>query len=198
MKKLSIQTITSRDFAENSYIAEYKDKLIIIDPGCSQEELKPAIGNRQLAIVLLTHGHYDHIISLDYFKPEIVYAHINEKNIIENSGNNMSAFTGSPIEVKGINYYSGEKHTMDGIEFYHVPGHTAGCVLIKVENALFTGDTLFEDTIGRTDLYSGNMESMKKSLRIFSGFNPDIKCYPGHGRPFTLEYALENNPFIKR
>jgi len=86
---------------------------------------------------------------------------------------------------------------MDGIEFFHVPGHTAGGVLIKIEDALFTGDTLFYDTVGRTDFFSGDPVQLRNSLKIFGRFSKDTVCYPGHGQPFCLRDAFDVNYFLR-
>ncbi len=197
---MEIKTITSELIMENTYIVKRESDIIVIDPGCSPEQLQFQISNfkSQIKYVLLTHGHYDHTASLENFDKSKIYAHIDEKPLIEDASLNMSFLTGDNFEFEGINYYSGKTHEMDGVKFYHVPGHTNGGVIIEMGNCLFTGDTLFADTVGRTDIPTGSAEKLRKSLDIFGFFDKGIMCYPGHGEPFKLGRAYESNYFLKK
>lgn len=87
---------------------------------------------------------------------------------------------------------------MNKFEFTHVPGHTGGCVLIGYEKHLFTGDTLFFDTVGRTDVPTGSSHRLKESLAVFDNMSEDLVCYPGHGDSFMLKTAREVNYFLKK
>ncbi len=197
---MEIKTITSELIMENTYIVKRESDIIVIDPGCSPEQLHSQISNfkSQIKYVLLTHGHYDHTAALGNFDKSTIYAHIDEKSLIEDPEYNMSAYAGKPVKYTGINYYTGKKHEMDGIEFFHVPGHTAGGVLINIEGALFTGDTLFADTVGRTDIPTGSSKNLRKSLEIFNSFDKNIICYPGHGPRFSLAKAFNSNFYLKK
>lgn len=197
---MEIKTITSELIMENTYIVKRESDIIVIDPGCSPEQLHSQISNfkSQIKYVLLTHGHYDHTASLENFDKSKIYAHIDEKPLIENPEYNMSAYAGKPVKYTGINYYAGKIHEMDGIKFYHVPGHTAGGVIIEMENFLFTGDTLFADTVGRTDIPTGDSDKLRKSLEVFDSFDKNIICYPGHGSRFSLANAFKTNYYLFR
>lgn len=198
---MRIETLISSPYGENTYILDIgKGKAVVIDPGADGRLITSKIADMKLKpeFVFLTHGHYDHILGLGAFDPAIVWAHESERSALENHEINLSCFLGTPLAIKGINYYGDNFHRIENFEFTHVPGHTAGCVLIGFEKSLFTGDTLFFDTVGRTDVPTGSSQKLKKSLEVFNSMSEDIICYPGHGDSFTLKTAREVNYFLKK
>lgn len=195
---MKIVTFISEDFQENTYFLINNNDAVIIDPGLKIESIKPFISKEKLKIkyVLLTHGHYDHIASAASL-PVLFYAHEDEKLLMEDGEINLSVYVKNKnITLKNIRYFSGEKYEMDNFEIYHTPGHTAGSVIIKAGNNLFTGDTLFLDTVGRTDLPTGDARKLQQSLEIFDSFDKNIMCFPGHGKPFKLSDAYKYNYFL--
>jgi len=190
---VKVKTLVSGDFGENTYIVERKSGKILIDPGFEQGISLP---DKDFKYILLTHGHYDHIRGALLFDPNIIFAHESEKELLEDAAKNMSAYIGGEIVLENIRYFSGERYDMDGIEFFHTPGHTSGCVVIKIEDCCFSGDTLFEDTVGRTDLPTGDSRALQKSLALFDSFDKDTLVYPGHGKPFKLSDAYDINYFL--
>ena len=82
------------------------------------------------------------------------------------------------------------------LSFIHTPGHTKGCMCIRVNNEMFTGDTLFAGSIGRTDLYSGNYKQIEKSLKKLSKYEDNINIHPGHGPSSTLGIEKVSNPYM--
>jgi len=84
-----------------------------------------------------------------------------------------------------------------GIKIMNFPGHTPGSIIIKVEDNLFTGDILFKESVGRTDLPGGNSRNMNESLKIIKTFDKKLKIFPGHGPESTMEEELENNYFLR-
>lgn len=197
---MKITVITDADYAENCYLVEHENHAYIIDPGAAIEAVKSAVSNTPLPLkaIFLTHGHYDHTFSAGSLENIPIYAHVNEKMLLEDASINLSAYTGSPVTLDSVIYFSADRHDIDGFEFIHTPGHTAGCVVIKIGDSLFSGDTLFYDTIGRTDLPTGDPKAMQKSLKIFNGFDKGLMVYPGHGEPFLLGDAYKINYFLKR
>jgi len=195
---MQIKTLVSDAFEENTYIIEDNGSIAVIDPGASILELRSIIANMKstLKYTLLTHGHYDHILSAMALGAPI-YAHENEKRMLEDSGVNLSSRIGQKIVLKGVNYFKGDKFTLDEFEFYHTPGHTAGGVVIKTGNNLFTGDTLFLDTVGRTDTPTGDPKLLQKSMKVFDSFDKGLTCYPGHGELFLLTDAYAVNYFLR-
>lgn len=197
---MRILTVTDNQYGENCYIVLLNDFIYIIDPGIDIAAVKTVIERERLPVkaVFLTHGHYDHTISACSFGNTPIYAHATERELLEDPAINLSSYTGSPVSVKPVNYYNGETYSMDGFEFIHTPGHTAGCVVIKIDNSLFSGDTLFGDTVGRTDLPTGDSKILQKSLKLFDAFDKNLMVYPGHGEEFLLGDAYKQNYFLRK
>ncbi len=197
---MEVLTFISDDFQENTYFLIDNKNLIIIDPGVDFKLIKSEISKNKFIIkyILLTHGHYDHIISAAGLDA-VIYAHENEKILIEDAELNLSVYAiNNKIILKNVNYYTGPKYELDNFEIFHTPGHTDGSVIIKSGNNLFTGDTLFFNTVGRTDLPTGDSLKLQESLEIFKKFSKNTICYPGHGAPpFLLGDAFKQNYFLK-
>lgn len=190
---MEIVTFVSSDFQENTYFLIKNNELIIIDPGIDEEKIKSEIKKRDLKLkyVLLTHGHYDHILSAPAIDT-IVYAHEDEKMLLQDAELNLSIYISNrKIILKNVKYFTGGFFELDNFEIFHTPGHTAGSVVIKIDNNLFTGDTLFLDTVGRTDLPTSNAKRLQESLKIFKNYDKNTMCYPGHGQSFKLSDAFK-------
>lgn len=176
----------------------------VVDPGAKGE--KPAALIRELGLkpvgVLLTHSHFDHILGIPGLRavwPDLpVYCH---RLDIPQELTQVTFGVESPTVTAFGNltpYEEGD--TVDvgplKVEVLHTPGHTSGSVTLKVEDALFTGDTLFRGSMGRTDL-GGNYAQMMASLRRLAGLPGDFKVYPGHEGFSTLEAERACNPCIR-
>ena len=187
----------------NSYIIK-KNKVILIDPTGRIEKMESYFSDCELVAVLLTHGHFDHIKTVDklyakYHMPiclnkgdhELVKDEKEYQNNIKIFG--TSAMIKSPI----IDIEEGEQK-ISNFDFtvFHTPGHTMGSVIYLFDDNLFTGDTLFKDSVGRTDLKGGNEKMLKDSLRFIKTLNPSLKVLPGHGESSTLEIELNNNIYL--
>lgn len=182
--------VTSKGFRTNTYVI---DNEIIIDPG---EDIGQYVNKENEYIVLLTHAHFDHILGLPEIKVKELYVHPLDSKLLQNAKENLSILLDEP--------FSWSKPWKDISEKYkiiHTPGHTPGSCVIHIDNYLFTGDTLFFDSIGRTDLLNSSPEDMKKSLKTLKQFLISLPkntfIAPGHMRTGTLEEVLENNPFLK-
>ena len=154
----------------NCYILEKGNKLLIIDPGDEYEKIKENINGKEILKILITHHHEDHIGALKYFDQDLILAP-QEKTY------NIGPFTFEVIQTKG--------HTQDSVTYY-----------FPHENVMFTGDFLFKETIGRTDMETGSMEDMKKSLNKIKKYQNNIKIYPGHGPSTTLKQEKITNYFL--
>lgn len=198
---IEVHKITAGPFMTNTYVLKQNNQVIIIDASGKIEKIKEIIADGNVLALLLTHGHFDHIKIADELKKQYnipIYLHPFDfelaTNRVLNSYGDISEVVHS--EMKELN----EGCIQIGnfiFEVIHAPGHTEGCVMLQIEDKLFSGDVLFKQSIGRTDLFSGNERKMKQSLRMFRDMNPDLKIYPGHGEDTTIADELINNPFLK-
>ena len=204
---MNIEMITTGSFYTNSYIISNDEKeCVIVDPGLNYGKAAELIKNKYTPIgILITHGHMDHIDGIKYFKDLPIYIYKEEKRLLINPDFNLYDMIGSTIPFNiddlKINYVSDNdiiKISNFEFEVIYTPGHTIGSCCYKIDNDLFTGDTLFNMSCGRCDFPTGDMELMNESLnKLMNLFNDDIKCYPGHNDITTIGYERLNNPFLK-
>ncbi len=182
-------------------------KAIIIDPGADEEKIRAVLAKHQLnpGLVINTHGHYDHIGCDDKFGVKI-YAHRQEVAILKSAGLNFSSFlSGISFSVKSDVQAVDDKETINfeglELEVIHVPGHSPGAVALLLKkpkkNILFSGDSLFCQSIGRTDFAGASHELLVKSIkeRLFV-LPEDTVVYPGHGPATTIGEEKSSNPFL--
>jgi glyoxylase-like metal-dependent hydrolase (beta-lactamase superfamily II) len=204
---MDIKRVVSGQIEVNCYIIydEVSKKAVIIDPGTDFEKVTSEIEQFGLIPELLinTHGHWDHIFSDDsirakYNIPLAISAE--DAKMLSDAHKNASFFMGCSVEIKApeIILKDGEKLKTSFCEFDIVstPGHTKGGVCLVLEDNIFTGDTLFAGSVGRTDLPGGNMKEMQKSLSKLIKFGKNLKVFPGHGPASTLENEMRHNPFL--
>ena len=173
--------------------------MAIIDPGDDWErilhQVKKAEG--EVKYILLTHGHYDHTTAV----PDLVKALPGVQVYIHQADANGAGSQLFPLaaQVKDLNNYDeGDTLSLGSltIEVLHTPGHSKGSVTLKVGDVLFTGDTLFCGSCGRTDLRGGSYEEIMASLKRLGELEGDFHVCPGHDRSSTLERERKYNPFL--
>lgn len=180
---------------------------VLIDPADSQDEISRMIDESGCSLkgILLTHGHFDHIMAADAVRDKYgvkVYASCDEKNTLEQPHINLGEAYGLKLSVKAdVWHKDGEILKLAGfdIEALHTPGHTEGgsCYYIREIGVLFSGDTLFCGSVGRTDFPGGSMSEIVRSIKEKVMLLPDdTKVYPGHGEGTSVGYERENNPFL--
>ncbi len=164
---MEIKKIKLSDYRTNCYILSNEEGQIVIDPATN--EIDSYITN--LKAILITHYHVDHIGGLNNLKEK--------------------------YNVEVYDYQKLGKNNVSGFEFETilVKGHHETCVMFKFDNMLFTGDFLFKETIGRTDLPTGNYEEMMESIKKIKEYDDHV-VYPGHGAETTLDYEKVNNPYF--
>ncbi|GLC28624.1 MBL fold metallo-hydrolase [Clostridium omnivorum] len=204
---MEIKRIPAGVYAANCYIMcdESTKETAVIDPGGDGEDIIKAVKaiEGKVKYILLTHGHMDHTGAVGMLKEEFsvpVYIHKQDEQLIKNG-----AYMFGPLKFKGIEVEF-DKNVKENdifelgeseIKCIETPGHTPGGVCYLVNDSLFTGDTLFLRSIGRTDLEGGNFETIIESIKSkLMVLNDDIKVYPGHGPQSTIKYERENNPFF--
>lgn len=192
---------------ENTYVLTDSEtnQGMIIDPGCYTPAMKKELQNMaELKYIILTHAHGDHMGALNAIRRDypdaVLIAGAKEKNLLLDAENNGSMeFSPEPVSTEADRYVSeGDSVTLGSVTFtfMETPGHTEGGICICGDGKIFTGDTLFFRSIGRTDLYSGNMEQMRKSLQKLMRLPDEIQVLPGHGPGTSIGAEKKGNPFV--
>lgn len=204
---MQIEQMVLGGFATNCYLVTGPQPgvCLLIDPADSGPQLVRTLEQKGLepAAVLLTHGHYDHILAVPalqarwpwlpvYCHPLDVPAETVEYDMgqtfptVAAFGNLKPLAEGETLELAGLE-----------IAVLHTPGHTPGSVTFAVGDTLFTGDTLFCESIGRTDFAGGSDAQMAASLRRLAELPGDWRVLPGHEMETTLQHEREQNPYLK-
>lgn len=207
---MNIEVLCEHPNNANTYIISDLNNVIIIDPANDIRSIKTLIKDKKVCAILLTHGHYDHFKTLLKVLKEynvICYMHKNAKSKLENVDLSCARLFGCNIPFNIDNNlvkYVGEGTMIEienfKIKSFYKPGHTDCSVIYQIEDNLFTGDFLFEGSIGRCDLPTGNLVVMKKSLEEIKQFGKrsDVYIYPGHGDKTTLFNELKTNYYLLR
>ena len=179
-----IKTLPVGDLETNCYVVTNEKTLecVVIDPGDESNTILDYLESNHLTCkaIFLTHGHYDHVGAVEAAQEETgATVYMNAKDDAKNMHSFHFPFT---LPENGRTYDDGDVVSAAGIDFsiLSTPGHTPGSVVIRAEDALFTGDTLFRGSCGRTDLDGGSMEDMLQSLRKICSLEGDYEVYPGH------------------
>ena len=189
----------------NMYLVldEQDKKGVLIDATELLPEIIEDAKGYSIEYILLTHGHFDHILGLSDLQKSLNSKSVINKNdlIISNNINEFTRlFNIDEIEPPKYDFYvdDGDELTVGNMIFkvMATPGHTEGGVCYLVDDKLFSGDTIFRESIGRTDLFGGNYNKLKDSInnKIFS-LDDKIIIYPGHGEDTTVGHEKKFNPF---
>lgn len=205
---MAIHRIQCGALQSNAYLIERQGNAVLIDCGGDGAEILSFATKNKLNIkaILLTHGHIDHVEGVDIVVAQHqcpVYVHEDDLEFLQKSNLNLSARIYSvPLELKttAIAFKDRERLTVDAMEFevIHTPGHTPGSVCIRFGEYLFTGDTLFLNSVGNEFPPYGNFSLEIESIRnrLFT-LDENFRCYPGHGEPTSLAYEKINNPYCR-
>lgn len=204
-----IKSFLSGPLSVNCYVAadEMTKKAFIVDPGGHNIDMVNYCKENHFDVeyIILTHGHGDHIGGVAAAKKEFpnakLVACIHEKMMLADPNMNMSLLTcGTPIALAMDHYVTdGELLKVGNMElkFLHTPGHTPGGMCIVSGNVVFSGDTLFQQSIGRTDFPGSSYSAIKESIEKKLYTLPDnTTVLPGHMGSTTIGYEKENNPFV--
>ncbi len=204
---MRIQTIYIGHLSENCYILETESSAIVVDPGRFNNALRSAadrIKNKN-TLILLTHCHFDHISGTEklaeFLDCKVAIGEHEAENLIDDSVNLCTRFHLPENKRQAdILLKDNEEFSVGDLKFkvLHTPGHTSGSVCYLLNDVLISGDTLFNQNIGRTDLKTGSEQEMIKSLERLSNLDGDVKVYSGHGLPTTIAEEKANNIYMKR
>lgn len=207
---MKVEKFVTGIIGTNCYLAvnEETKQAVVIDPAASPARLMEHIREEGLKIeaILLTHGHFDHIMGIDGFLKEYavpVYVHEQDLPMMEDPRWNQSAvYTAGYTFSKAEPVRDGQILSYAGYEFkvLHTPGHTPGgcCYYVESEHVLFSGDTLFQRSVGRTDFEGSSMSDLIRGIREKLMTLPDdTHVYPGHMGETMIGYEREQNPFIQ-
>jgi glyoxylase-like metal-dependent hydrolase (beta-lactamase superfamily II) len=191
---MNIRKLTLGLYQTNTYLLANDTEAVVIDPGYEADTILDALAGKTLKAILLTHGHFDHVGAVKELVAETgceVWIHAAESTM-------------PPMVTAGPLYFT---HTYDegdtvspiaGLELtvLHTPGHTPGSVCLLMGNEMFSGDTLFACSFGRTDLPGGDPRKMMESLRRLASLQGNFFIHPGHGGSTTLDAEKRFNPYM--
>ena len=194
---MQILTMPVGAYQTNCYlVCGEKDQCVLIDPGYQAEEILAQAQRlgKVVAAILLTHGHFDHVGAVADIAAQTdckVYICEKEKALPE-------TFTAGKLYYTHT-YDQGDTITEAGLTFevLHTPGHTPGSVCLLCGDVMFSGDTLFAGSIGRTDFPGGDWGTIKASLGRLSELSADYRVLPGHGEETTLSFEKKTNPYMQ-
>lgn len=206
---MKIERLVVGAISTNCYLVMNEDTRdgFIVDPGDSEEKISAAIQKLNMApkAILLTHGHFDHILAAEDIRKLFsipIYVGEAEKEIIEDSQGNLSGSFGKSIALKPDQYVrDGQKLKIADfdIQVIHTPGHTKGgvCYYISSQETVFSGDTLFCESVGRSDFPTGSGPELIRSIRNKLLVLPDcVRVYPGHDQGTTIGHEKAYNAFL--
>lgn len=181
---------------------EESREVVVIDPGGEVRQVHSFIQKNHLTVkyVINTHGHGDHIGANGSFAAAIL-VHKIDKDLLHDPHLNLSESFGTRIASPQATRLLDDGDTVQvgrlTLEVIHTPGHTPGGICLRHDNVLFSGDTLFFEGVGRTDLPNGSSSALISSIKSRLMTLPDdCKVYPGHGPQTTIGHEREFNPFI--
>ncbi len=185
----------------NCYIVSEEKRAFIIDPGYESDEVLKYIKKNELQIeaIYITHGHPDHVGGVKQLKDTFmvpVYAPLKDRIWMGKSSYNQIGYE-IPVDtwVRDLDHINLLDHVFT---VYEVPGHSEGSTVLHTDHILFSGDTLFFQSIGRTDIPLSDFKSIFQSIkRLYALFDEDTIVYPGHGRATDIGHEKKFNPFVR-
>lgn len=198
---MNVKMLQVGPLGTNCYILEDEEtrRAAVIDPGGNAPAILKALEGAEVSYILLTHGHYDHtagVAELAKALPQAeVYIHERDFRGVDTSMCPLS------VQMEGVKFYDeGDCLPLGSrtIQVLHTPGHSQGSVTLRCEDLIFSGDTLFAGSCGRTDFLGGSIPKMMASLRRLGKLEGDFQVLPGHMGVSTLEEERRHNPYLRQ
>lgn len=208
---MNIISIPNGTLQANCYIVETEHAAVVIDPGYMERQLSAYVAENpnKIKFIMLTHRHFDHLAAANALKrmtgAKIVINKLDEGGLYSDLlslGTMAGGFYNKADPDAHADIYVDEGDTVTAADMVfkvlYTPGHSEGGICFLIDNILFSGDTLFKGSIGRTDFPSSNIAEMRESLDRLCTLPDDTVVYPGHGEPTTIGYEKSTNMFLKR
>lgn len=194
-----MQQFKENETYAHGYLLCRFDTCYLIDPSHDFEGINHALNGRNIAGILITHAHQDHVHLIGEFDVPI-FIHFDDAHLLFEDQYNGYSPNSHPYKKKNLDLRYIKDHDKipfadQFIEVLHTPGHTKGSVCFLYDQKLFTGDILFKGSVGRHDLYSGSLTELRKSVLELGKLPANTKIYPGHDETTTMRYEHKNNPF---
>jgi len=195
---LNIKTMPLGAYQTNCYLVwdSESHSCVVIDPGFDAQSVLLAARHlgKTIEAILLTHGHFDHVGAVK----EIVADTDCKVYLCEQDLSMPAQLTAGSLYYTDL-YGEGDRITLAGVEFsvLHTPGHTPGSVCLIAGEHMFSGDTLFSGSCGRTDLPGGSWQTIRTSLARLAGLTENLQVHPGHGESTTLDHERMYNPYMR-
>lgn len=204
-----LETIKVGELETNCYIFGDKNgEAVVIDPGDNADVIMQNVNKHNCTIkyIVLTHGHFDHIGAVAALKKQTqakVIIHELDADCLTDATRNLSYYMGMPeIQIEADSVIKEGEIIEAGnrkLTVIHTPGHTAGSICLKAEEMLFSGDTLFKESAGRTDLPGGSSKQIMESINEkLMKLDDAMLVYPGHSECSTIGYERKHNPFVEK
>jgi len=195
---MKIIKLTGGAFSTNTYVIIRDDSAVVIDPVNTQQILTAA-GDCKLSAILLTHGHFDHTTAAGELKEKTgakIHIHKDDAVMLNDKDKAFAAMFPQWFNPCEADVLLNDGDTAEGFSVKSTPGHSKGSVLFLLDNIMFSGDTLFANSVGRIDGYGGNAAQQAESLRQINKMNGDYRILPGHGEETTLEQEKQVNFYL--
>lgn len=205
---MKVVRILAGEFGSNCWLVFDEATLdaVIIDPSPTVRKIKEILLERRvnLRCILLTHGHFDHMLACDTLRDEygipLAIHEADKENLTNSRLNAYRLFMGTDLVFRPPEITFRDGDVLDygsvSIRVMHTPGHTPGSVCYFIDDAMFTGDTIFDGGIGRCDLAGGNRLEMKNSIEKIKNIKENYRVFTGHGSVSTLEKQKEFNEYM--
>ncbi len=206
---LKLDVFSPPSFGANCYILKDTESgdCLVVDPGSYDGNLKQMLKNAgvgSLKYILLTHGHFDHVCGVSRLHEDFggkVVIHSHDEACLYDADKSLASYFGAEFNKAKADVLVTDGQELDfgkyKIKVMHTPGHTGGGVCYLIGDILFSGDTLFYNSIGRTDFPDSDLTQMRASLKKLITLEKDYNVYPGHDRSTTLFREKEFNPYLK-